>query len=230
MARLATFEWRSPPPTSVDEVLVIDDGMAHLVIRRPRRVSATVGSYLSRPSAEDLAALTEAGPGPVTFQVHQPDPDPASSALREVAERVVEACLASPRATVTFAGVVSAVAGGRLSVALVAGGEGPDPVELELRPETSVVHLSGPQGEITWLPMPRLATGLVNSSAEGVGGVGVRARMRAGEPAATTFEVPDVAGATSLAIEVTGWLSEALPDEPQPTPFAVRTPEAPIPR
>jgi hypothetical protein len=54
--------------------------------------------------------------------------------------------------------------------------------------------------------------------------------MRQGEPAGTTFEVPDVEGSTTIAIEVAGTLSEALPDEPMPSPFAVRTPEAPIPR
>jgi hypothetical protein len=165
----------------------------------------------------------------VTFKVHRQDADPAT-ALREVAERVVAACLAAPRATVTFACAVSAITDGRLSVALLAHAGGTDQVEFELRPETSVVHLSAPSGEVTWLPMPRPATGFVTAGAEGVGGLGVRARMHAGEPAGTTFEVPDVAEATSIAIEVGGWLSDGLPDEPEPTPFAVRTGETPIPR
>jgi hypothetical protein len=72
-------------------------------------------------------------------------------------------------------------------------------------------------------------TGFVTASAEGVGGLGARARMRAGAPAGTTFEIPVVAGATSIAIEVAGTLSDALPDEPMPSPFGVRTDEAPIP-
>lgn len=230
MARQATFVWTSPPPTSVDEVLVIDGDEARLVIRRPRRAHATVGSYLMRPQAEDAAALVAAGPGPVTFHVHPRDTDDAVLAIRDVAERVADACLAAPRATVTFAAHVAGVVGGTLTVALIAAAGGSDPVEFELSPAESVVHLSGRQGEITWLAMPRPVTGFVTGSAEGVGGLGVRARMREGEPAGTTFEVPDVSGATTIAIEVAGWLSEALPDEPQPTPFAVRTPEAPIPR
>lgn len=231
MGRVATFIWTSPPPTSVDEVMVIADGMAQLVVRRPRRVSATVGSYVARPGAEDLATIAAAGPGPVTFHVHPSDTDDdALLAIRAVAERVAEACLASPRATVTFSATVTGVTAGTLSVALIAVAEGPGQVEFELSPEDSVVHLSGPDGEITWQPMPRPATGFVTASAAGVGGLGVRAGMRQGEPAGTTFEVPDVEGSTTIAIEVAGTLSEALPDEPMPSPFAVRTPEAPIPR
>jgi hypothetical protein len=230
MARHATFVWTSPPPTSVDEVLVIDGEEARLVVRRPRRVSATIGSYAARPQADDLAALIAAGPGPVTFQIHPPDTDDAIAAIREVAERVAEACRAAPRSTVTFSAGVAGVAGTTLSVALLALAEGPDPVEFQLAPDASVVHLSGAEGEITWHAMPHPATGFVTASAEGVGGLADRARMRTGDPAGTTFEVQDVAGATTIAIEVAGWLSEAFPDERQPTPFAVRTPEAPIPR
>jgi hypothetical protein len=230
MARLATYHWTSPPPTSVDEVLVIDEGATRLVIRRPRRVSATVGSYVGRPTTDDRAALAAAGPGPITFQAHLPGAEAALAGLRQVAERVAGQCLATPRATVTFATAVTASANGRLSVTLLAGAEGSVPVEFELRPEGSTVHLSGHEGELTWLPMPPPATGFVTADAEGLGGLGVRARMRAGEPAGIALELPDVPGATTVAIEVAGWLSEALPDEREPTPFAVRTPEAPIPR
>lgn len=230
MTRVATFVWASPPPTSVDEVLVIDGDEAWLVVRRPRRVSATVGSYVARPTAQDLATLVAAGPGPVTFHVHPPDTDEALLALRDVAERVVEACLASPRATVTFAAAVPQATAGVLSAALLAVAAGPDPVMFQLRPDASVVHLSGGQGEITWLPMPTPPTGFVTGSAVGVGGLGGRATLQPGDPAGTTFEVPDAAGATTLAIEVSGTLSGALPDEPMPAPFSVRTPEAPIPR
>ncbi|MET0773226.1 MAG: hypothetical protein ABWZ82_09090 [Candidatus Limnocylindrales bacterium] len=230
MARLATFQWHSPPPTSVDEVLVIEEQLARLVIRRPRRVTSTVGSYVARPLDEDRSLLMAAGPDPVTFEVWPPMTDPGMLALQVVADRVAETCLASPRATVTFSATVTQAADGVLSVALLALAEGSDPVEFELSPSDSVVHLSGPQGEITWLAMPRPATGFVTGSAEGLGGLGVRARMRAGEPAGTTFEVPDVTGSTTIAIEVAGTLSEALPDERMPSPFAVRTPEASIPR
>lgn len=230
MARQATFVWTSPPPTAVDEVLVIDGEEARLVVRRPRRVSATVGCYVARPSAGDIGALVAAGPGPVTFHVHPPDTDAALLALREVAERVAELCLATPRATVTFAAVVTQVAGAVLSGALLAVAEGTDPVAFQLRPDASVVHLSGAEGEITWSPMPTPETGFVTAAAEGIGGLGIRARLSSGDPAGIAFEVPDAPGATTFAIEVAGTLSDSLPDEPQPAPFAVRTPEATIPR
>ena len=231
MARAATFTWMSPPPTSVDEVLVIEeDGTAHLVVRRPRRVGATIGSYRAKPSADDRRALAAAGPGPVTFRVVPPGDDPATAALREVADRVADACLTSPRATVTFTTGVTEVTEGRLSMALLAVAAGSDPVEFQLSPEESVVHLSGPDGEITWQAMPRPATGFVTATAEGVGGLGIRARLATGTPAATTFDIADVPGATTIAIEVAGTLSEALPDEPMPSPFSVRTAEANIPR
>jgi hypothetical protein len=213
----------------VDEVLVIEGGTAQLVVRRPRRVSATVGSYRATPSVEDLDTLVAAGPGPVTFETHRRDGDESTDAIRVVADRVAETCLASPRATVTFSAAITRGTGGTLSVALIAVAEGTEAVEFQLSPGDSVVHLSGPDGEITWHAMPRPATGFVSASAVGVGGLDARARMRQGEPAGTTFEIAGVEGATTVAIEVAGTLSEALPDEPMPAPFAVRTPEAPIP-
>ncbi len=230
MTRRATFVWTSPPPTAIDEVLVIDDEEARLVVRRSRRVSATVGSYTARPTAEDLATLVAAGPGPVTFRVGPADPDPALAALREAAERVAAACLGHPRAAATFIATVTQAAGGSISVGLVAVAEGPDPVSFQLDPGASRVHLSGGQGELTWQAMPTPPTGFVTATAEGIGGLGTRARLTTGAPAGIAFEVPDVDGATTLAIEVAGTLADALPDEPMPEPFSVRTPEVPIPR
>lgn len=210
---------------------MLTDDIAHLVVRRPRSVTSTIGSYVARPTDEDRAALLAAGPGPLTFQVWPPITDPELLALLAVADRVAETCRQHPRATVTFSASVTGIGeGGALTLALLAGAQGPDPVEFELRPDASVVHLAGPDGPITWSPMPRPATGFVTASAEGIGGLDARARLQAGTPVGTTLEVPDAPGATTVAIEVAGWLSEALPDEVEPTPFSVRTPEAPIPR
>jgi hypothetical protein len=78
--------------------------------------------------------------------------------------------------------------------------------------------------------MPTPPTGFVTATAEGIGGLGTRARLTTEAPAGIAFEVPDVDGATTLAIEVAGTLADALPDEPMPEPFSVRTPEVPIPR
>jgi hypothetical protein len=231
VARLATFRWHSPPPTSVDEVLVIEDELAHLVIRRPKRTMSTVGSYLGRPEEADRSVLLAVGGGPVTFELWPPVSDPGPGALMAVADRVAESCLSQPRATVTFAaGVTGVDESGALDLALVATGAGSDPVTFELDPDASIVHLSGPGGEITWVPMPRPPTGLVTVDAMGIGGVGTAARLAPGTPVATTVRVPGVPGATTIAIEVAGWLSDGLPDEPLPERFLVRTPETPIPQ
>ena len=101
MARVATFAWRTAPPTSVDEVLAVYDDSAVLVIRRPRQAGATIGSYVARPNAEDRQVLIAAGPGPVTFDLLRPVPD-AMTALMAAADRVATDSLATPRAIVTF--------------------------------------------------------------------------------------------------------------------------------
>jgi hypothetical protein len=47
---------------------------------------------------------------------------------------------------------------------------------------------------------------------------------------AITFEVPVPGAASSMTIQVAGWLTEALPDDPGPHPFVARTVEAPLDR
>jgi hypothetical protein len=231
MTRLATFVWRSPPPTSVDEALILEEDVARLVVRRPRRVTSAVGSYVGRPSDDDRAALLAAGPGPTTFDLWPSRSEPADLALMAIADRVAETCLLTPRAAVTFTvGVTDTAADGTLGIALLATGAGTEPVVFDIDPTASVVHVLGPSGEITWMPMPRPATGFVTVDAVGVDGVGVAARLEPGIPVATTLQVPIVPGATVIALEVAGWLSEGFPDEPMPARFAVRTADAAIPR
>ena len=103
---LATFEWHTPPPTSVDEELALyDDGSAVLVVRQPRRPTATVGSYVAHPGADDARLLAAAGPGPVVFDLLAPATDAATEAtggLMAAADRVAADSLATPRAVVTF--------------------------------------------------------------------------------------------------------------------------------
>lgn len=231
MGRLGTFVWTSPPPTAVDEVLILEEDLARLVVRRPRRVTSTVGSYLGNPSKGDRATLLAAGPGPVTFELWPPRTDPAVLTLMAVADRVAQACLDEPRSTVTFAvGVTDVGSDATLGIALMATAVGRDAVVFDIDPDTSVVHLLGSDGALTWAPMPRPATGFVTLDAVGIGGLGAAARLAPGISVATTLRVPLVPGATGVAIEVAGWLSEGLPDEPEPVRFAVRTPEAPVMR
>lgn len=231
MTRLATFNWASPPPTAVDEVLILEEDVARLVVRRPRRVTSTVGSYVGRASDDDRAALLAAGPGRTTFELWPPRTDPATRALMTTADRVAEACLLTPRATVSFVvGITDVAPDGTLGLALLASGAGTDAVVFDVDPTASVVHVLGPEGELTWMPMPRPATGFVTVDAVGVDGMGVAARLEPGIPVATTLRVPIVPDATGISIEVAGWLSDGLPDEPMPTRFAVRTADAAIPR
>ena len=80
MKRVATVEWHSPPPTSVDERLAIfDDGSAWLVVRRPRALSGPIGSFVTRPVDADVQLLTAAGPGPVVLELLSRPGDAASA-------------------------------------------------------------------------------------------------------------------------------------------------------
>lgn len=231
MVRRMTVTWTSPPPTSVDEELVLDDDHAWLVIRRPRRPDATIGTYRATPSDADRAALLAAGPGPIVIDAHRREVAPDLAPVAAAAERVAMACLEHPHAIVGFAASVTDIGADRtLGVALLAGADGTTQTVIQLRPTESTVHLAGTEGPLTWLPMPTPATGFVTATAEGVDGVLVEAHLEPGVPVGTTFRIPDVSGATSLAMEVVGLLRDALPDETDPRPFGVRTAETPIPR
>ncbi len=231
MDRRMTVTWTSPPPTSVDEELVLDATHAWLVVRRPRRPRGSIGTYRTQPAVADRDALLAAGPGPVIIDAHRRAVDPTLAPIVAVAERIALACLEQPRAIVGFAASVTDVgADGTLGVALLAGADGTTQVVIQLRPAECTVHLAGADGPLTWLPMPTPATGFVTGSAEGVDGVLVAARLSPGVPVGTTFRIPDMPGAASLAIEVVGLLSEARPDEVEPRPFGTRTADVPIPR
>lgn len=231
MKRLATFAWRSPPPSSVDETLaVFDDGSAWLVVRRPRAVTGPIGTYVTKPGTEDLGLLVAAGPGPVAFDVLAPPAGAAAAALLAVAERVASAARASPRAIATFhAGPLAAVTAGTLSMSLLVVGGGRKAVVLELEPADSTVHFSEAGVPIAWFPMPELGSGFVTPDGDGLGGLRRPATVRPDDYGATAFDIPAPGNATTVSIQVAGWLAEALPDERTPEPFGVRTDEAPIP-
>ncbi len=230
MDRRATFLWRTPPPTSVDEELAVyDDGTALLAVRGSHTLSPAVGTYLARPVESDLQLLFTAGPDPVTFDLLRPPVDPGSAALMAAADRVAAASLATPRAVATFHTQVREVgADGTLPVWLQVVGSGVQPVEFELDPGLSSVQFRNVGQTIAWVDLPDLPTGFVTPHVEGLGGVRRRAVVKPGAYGSIAFEVALPAGTTAIAVRVAGWLSEALPDDPMPAPFSLEIAEAPI--
>jgi hypothetical protein len=231
MARLATFEWRTPPPTSVDEVLALfDDASAVLAVRRPGREVATIGSYRCRPPADDLRLLTAAGPGPIVFELLAPVGDASLVRLMAAADRVRAACLAEPRATATFhVHAPGSGADDRLDVTLLVVAAGTDAVEFELDPSASSVHFAGLEGRpISWHDLPPLPTGFVTADAVGLGGIRGAAHIEPGAYGAIAFPAAPPPGAAGIAVLVAGWLRDTFPDEPTPASFSVRTALVPI--
>lgn len=220
-SRLATVVWRTAPPTSVDEELaVFDDGTALLVVRRGRHRSAAVGTYECRPTPEDLAALEATGPKEVEFDLRAL---PEDAALMAIADRVAELARQTPLAVAEFFVRALPSSGGLLSLSLLVSGAGTNAVEFELNPQSSAVHFFAGEGEVSWQEFPALATGFVTPEAEGLGGLGRAGRVEPGRYGAIALEVPPDPGATSVVIQVGGWLRGTPPDRPMPEPFEART-------
>jgi hypothetical protein len=231
-ARVATFEWHTPPPTSVDEVLALfDDGTAVLVVRSPRDGTAAIGSYGHPVAAEDVVLLTAAGPGPHEFDVLALPPDGPAGALLATADRVASETMATPIAVVTFHAHSPGVSdGGGLRVTLLALATGTQPVEFELDPAASSVQFFAADGQPkSWQDLPDLPTGFMTPDAGGLGGVVRPAVIAPGVFGAIAFEATLAPGATQVAILAAGWLHSALPDTTVPGRFLVRTALAPIP-
>ena len=230
MKRVAAFHWRTPPPTSVDEELVLfDGGTARLLVLRPRAGESAVGAGACHPVDDDAAILAAAGPGPTEFDLLAPPTDAAAARLMAVADRVADAARATPLAVATFhARPLAPVADGRLAMSLLVVASGTAAVEFELDVAASAVHFSSAGQPVGWHDLPELPVGFVTRDAEGLGGVRRRARVDPGAFGAIAFDVAAPPGASAVALQVAGWLHEGLPDEPEPRRFEVRTAEAPI--
>jgi hypothetical protein len=214
MRRLATVQWRSPPPTSVDEELAAyDDGSVWLAVRCSREGTPTIGTWSMTPSPEDHAALVAAGDVEVDLLHPQSVP--------EVAERLRTAALATPVATARFL----AARGPGKAVTLAAAGEGTEPVQFELDPGSLAVHVEKEGAELAWFEPAPPETGFITPSAEGLGGLGRRAVIPPGVVGALVLEVPQLAqaGGDGVAVSASGWLAEGLPDDGMPHRFRVRT-------
>lgn len=217
MRRLATVQWQSPPPTSVDEELAAyDDGSVWLAVRCSRDGTPTIGAWSVTPSSSDHAALVAVGD--VVVDLLHPQSVP------EVAERLRSAALANPVATAQFL----AVRGEGQTVTLVAAGGGTRPVQFELDPGSLVVHVEKEGAELAWFEAAPPETGFITPSAEGLGGLGRRAVIAPGAVGGLVLEVPRLAQADGdgVAVSASGWLAEGLPDEPLAARFRVRAPGA----
>src|SRR4029450_6424954 len=96
MATLVTVRWRTPPPSSIDERLIVsDDGRARLDVLRPRSVGDTVGTYEGEVQEAEVRDVAGAGPEVELDVVVQ---DPRVAAVSIAADRVAQRLLASPLA------------------------------------------------------------------------------------------------------------------------------------
>jgi hypothetical protein len=214
MERMVTVRWESPPPTSVDEELAAyDDGTVWLVVRGSRDGAATIGTWSTTPTKKDHAALVAAGDTVVDLR--------RPGGAGEIAEQLRATALADPVATALF---VAARGPGR-SVTLAAIGGGTRPVQFELQPDSLTVHVEVDGATRAWFEVPPPVTGFVTPDAVGLGGLARRAEIPPGTVGAILLDLEglEVDPAAKVAVALTGWLAEGLPDQEMPQPFRVRT-------
>ena len=212
--RLVTVRWLSPPPTSVDEELVAyDDGAAWLVVRGPRDLSSVIGTWCDTVDPDDLAELIAIGDQTIDLL------EPAAGS--PVAERVRSSVAAKPVATAQF--LAARGVDGTITLAVL--GDGIRPVQLELDPEAITVHLETAGATTTWFPAAPPTTGFITPDASGLGGLHRRAVVAPGVFGAMVLEVPGSTDVESeaVAVQLSGWLTESLPDDATPARFRVRT-------
>src|SRR5215204_1850033 len=100
MSTLVTVRWITPPPSAIDErLLVYADGQARLEVARPRVGRDLVGAFVGPVTAAEVDALTSAGPE-VTMDVTVNDPGVA--AVGVVAAQVADRLRANPLAAAAF--------------------------------------------------------------------------------------------------------------------------------
>jgi hypothetical protein len=215
MATLVTLRWRTPPPDSVDERLIIgDDGRARLDVLRPRAVGDAVGSYEGAVEEAEVRELTAAGTD-VNLDVVVQDPGLATVAI--AADRIVQRLLNSPLAVAQFfARPIGAVPPLPQTLALAVLGRGSQRVEFELDLAQCQIDFSAGGTPVASTPFPDLPTGFMTPDAEGLGGVRQWASVAPDVLGAISMPlmVPD--GVDQLSVRVVGsWIlsEEAIPEE-----------------
>jgi hypothetical protein len=226
MATVVTVRWLTPPPSSVDERLVVtDEGLARLDVLRPRTPSGSIGSFQARIDEADVRALAATGPNVELNLVVQ---DPAVAAVAVAADRVARDVRNSPLAVADFsARPAGPSADGRLTLVLLVTGQGSQPVQFQLDVAQSAVHYSTGGQPVAWYPLPELPMGFMTVNADGLGGVRQRALVSPGVLGAISLTVPAPAGAAEVSAQLLG--SWFLPDDPFPADFEARTEPVPLP-
>jgi hypothetical protein len=214
VAEIARIRWESPPPTSVDEELVVyDDSTALLVVRTSRDRSPVIGTWRTTVAAEDLAVLE--GQWRHIDVRHSRMLDTVAATADRVAAKARE----TPVATATFhTGVMPA--GG---VALLAVGGGSAPAEFELDVDSVVIHVEDEGTEVGWHRLERLKTGFVSPEPAGLGGVGRPAEIAPGAYGAIALAGPPLDEAVAVAIEFAGYLRDGLREHTSYQRFTIRT-------
>ena len=220
MSALVTVRWVTPPPSAIDErLLVYADGQARLEVARPRVGRDVVGAFAGPVTAAEVQALTGAGPE-VTLDVTVNDPAVAAVgvAAAQVADRLRETPLA---AAAFFARPYGEPPAGQVLLALGVVGRGDRPVEFELEAEECAVHFLAAGLPVSWVPLPHLPMGFMNPDAEGLGGVRGRAEVPPGVLGAISVELTVPTGADQVSAQLVGQLH--LVGSSAPDAFEVRT-------
>jgi hypothetical protein len=226
--RVATFQFRSAPPASVDEELAMyDDGSVRLAVRRPRSGDHVIGTYAYSPHNADFAELAKAGPNAVDLDLLGPVPE-GQQDLVALASRVADEAREHPEATASFyARAVGQQSDGRLGVALQVVAGGTRVVEFDLAPDACTVLFTDSDGQPAgWAEFPKLELGFVTTDAEDLGGLRRRAEIKPGDWGTVVVKVSPPAAATGVSVRVAGSLYEGLPDDRMGTRFEALTDQA----
>lgn len=227
---LAKFAWRSPPPSSIDERLVLADDAAWLVVCSPIRDDGMVGTFRAVPARGDRDALGAAGPGEVVFDVLSPAGGAPDAALRSAAQRTADLVHAQPLAVAQFGAAAIVRAGVPPIVSLTVTGVGSEAVAFHLDPGRLTVQFGADDRPIGWQPVPPPGMGFMTPDADLLGGIRLGANVPPDEFGAIALAVTLPPTATRLQVEVTGTLHLAVAGAREDRAFRVRTPWGPVHR